>query len=468
MKVLFVFGSHVSYEVFQDSGFLLTADQFKEDVSLSIALRENHKTKSPETKDPSKQEIPTYRFESDSSQEKYFYKMLDFYMIRKRKHSRAFREKLKRRFLGKYKLRSMGVKKYIPYLIVRFRRRDNALLLLAGIPIISNLVFRKLKKRYPYPNELLRLSKTLEPDLIVLITNGAEPSLYEVPLVAKKLKTPWHLIIDNWDNLSSKSVFWEKPDHIYVWGPQHADFAQTIHGIERSKVSNIGTPRITFPKNLPAAVGERTPFLVYVGQQEPYDELSDLRELALICDSQELKLIYRPHPLKHMSNKDKEEISKLIVGKKLILNISENFRQLQDNWATTLKVEIDYLNLNKQQLLNSNVLCVIGPPTSLILESLIYGNPTIVMARDDKMHRTTASMYWNNYPHFGALRENPSVRVARNHQDLVVHLQQCISEEVLPIGVQEAIQYICGEGSERWSLNLIESFLASSEIKRKS
>jgi len=466
LKVLIVFGSHVSYEVFQDSGFLQTAENFKEEVSFSIALRENYKTKSPQVKDQNKQEVSAYRFKSDSRQEKHFYKMLDFYMMRKRKRSRAFRERLKRRFFGKYKLKGMGIRNYIPYLFDRLRRRDNALLLLAGIPIISSLVFWRFKQKYPFPNELLKLGETLNPELIVLMTNGAEPSLYEVPLIAKKLNIHWRLIIDNWDNLSSKSVLWEKPDHIYVWGPQHADFAETIHEIEREKVSQIGTPRIKFPKNHPATVEKKEAIVIYVGQQEPYDEISDLTQLAASCESHELELIYRPHPLKHMSDGEKEEISKMIEENKIILNISENFKQLQDNWVLTAKVNANYSSLNKQQLLSANAMCVVGPPTSLILESLIYGNPTIVMGRDDKMHRTTASVYWNNYPHFKALREIPSVRVAKNHQDLVAHLQECVSGGVLPNSTQEAVEYICGEGSERWSLNLIESFLILSESQR--
>ncbi len=462
-----VFGSHVSYEVFQDSDFLEKLNPFKEDISFAIAVRENHKTMTPQRVHLDKNEVLAHKFESDPQQEKHFYKLLDFNMARNRKRSEAFRHRLNRRILGKFKMKSMGGTRYLSYISQQLRRKDNVLLLTAFIPAVSSVVFSILKRRYPFPVEFFRLCEKLKPDLIILMTNGAEPCIYEVPLVAQKLKLPWHLIVDNWDNLSSKSVFWENPDHIYVWGSQHEDFAKSIHGIESVNVTKIGTPRITFPGNVPSLTSARRPMVVYVGQQEPYDELSDLRYLAGFCSIQKLELVFRPHPLRRFTNQDKRQLNEMIDKGNLILNISENFTLMQDQWPSNLKLWNSISKLNKEELLSCNPTCVIGPPTSLILESLIYRNPTVIIARDDKQHRTTASMYWDSYPHFRVFKEIKSIKVARSHSEMELKVKECMSGEVSFIGIIDAIRYICGEGSENWSRNLITQLLVLSDSQHE-
>ena len=457
----------MSYEVFQDSDLLENLNRFKEDFSFAIALRENHKTMTPQRVHLGKDGGLAHKFESDPQQEKHFYKLLDFNMARNRKLSKAFRHRLNRRILGKFRMKSMGSRKYITYIINQLRRKDNALLLLACIPYVSSIVFFILKRNYPFPVDLFRLCEKLEPDLIILMTNGAEPCLYEVPIVAKKLKLPWHLIIDNWDNLSSKSVFWENPDHIYVWGSQHEDFAKSIHGIESGQITKIGTPRITFPRISSSLTTAKRPMVIYVGQQEPYDEVSDLSFLANLYLDQKLELVYRPHPLRRFTDTDKKQLTKMIDEENIILNISESFTQMQDQWSSNLKLSNPFSKLNKEELLSSNPTCVIGPPTSLILESLIYRNPTVIIARDDKKHRTTASMYWNSYPHFRVLKGIHSIKVARSHHEMETKIKECLSGEVSFLEILDAIEYICGEGSENWSLNLIRKLLVLSNLQHK-
>ena len=59
--------------------------------------------------------------------------------------------------------------------------------------------------------------KKLKPDLVVYPTNAFEPLFQKYQLFVKN-KYKSYFLIDNWDNLSSKSILINQPDYISVWG----------------------------------------------------------------------------------------------------------------------------------------------------------------------------------------------------------------------------------------------------------
>ena len=66
----------------------------------------------------------------------------------------------------------------------------------------------------------------IKPDLVVYPTNAFEPLVSEIPIICKNYKVKSYFLIDNWDNLSSKSILINQPDYISVWGKQTANHAK--------------------------------------------------------------------------------------------------------------------------------------------------------------------------------------------------------------------------------------------------
>ena len=85
--------------------------------------------------------------------------------------------------------------------------------------------------------------KDLKPNLVIYPTNAFEPLVSEIPIICKKLKINSYFLIDNWDNLSSKSILINHPDFISVWGRQTANHARKIQDIPKKKIFICGTPR---------------------------------------------------------------------------------------------------------------------------------------------------------------------------------------------------------------------------------
>jgi hypothetical protein len=255
-------------------------------------------------------------------------------------------------------------------------------------------------------------------------------------------------------------VFWDKPDHIFVWGNHHAEFAKKFHGIPQSKITKIGTPRLTFPTTLETGELKDT-IVLYAGMQPSYDEVSDLEILIDECKKMNYELLYRPHPLRKFTITEKNRIQELANNGNFYLNFSENFRDIRSNILASLNMSTKYLELSKDELLSKNLLCVIATPTSLALEALVYGQQLIVIAKDDKIHKTTAANYWNLYPYFESLKKNKGIRVATNNFEMLRELKSIIGRGESRDDAQSAVSEICKSGKESWAINLLTEIKSS-------
>lgn len=462
MKVLFVFGSSVSLEVFVESETLEKSTKEFPDLQNHLAIRKNLLTKSPEKVKIKEVSVSVHQFTGIKMQEKLFKVMLNFEFIKRRKESVAFSRRMSRKFKGNYQRKFLGRNRYFEILKTNILNPENIILVLGYVPLVAGLIRKALRILYPYPTELDQICKDITPDLIILISNGAEPSLLEVPMVALKNKIPWNLVVDNWDNLSSKTVFWEKPDHIYVWGKHHSETATTFHGIPQRRITEIGTPRINFPA-LPDNPKPQSNIILYAGMQPAYDEVSDLEKLIHECVINNYDLLYRPHPLRKFTSSEKVRIQELAKNKNFYINFSENFKDYRNNILMSLNLNPKYSELTKDNLLSKNLLCVIATPTSLALEALVYDQQLIMVARDDQIHETTASTYWNLYPYFDPLKNEKGIRVVANHSEMLRELKAIIGSGQTKANSRLSVAKICKSGKESWAFNLLNEVQSTSE-----
>jgi len=462
VKVLFVFGSSVSLEVFAESRMLEESSNIFPDLEICVAMRKNLFTKSPEKSQISGVSVNVDQFTTVKAQERLFELMLTFEFINRRKESIAFARRISRKFRGNYQNEFLGRNSNLEFLKTTLRNPENLVFGLGYVPVLSGLIRNSLRFLYPYPAELDALYKKHLPDLMVLISNGAEPSLFEVPKVALKNNIPWHLVVDNWDNLSSKTVFWEKPDHLYVWGNQHSEFATKFHGISQDKISEIGTPRLTFPTLIKDRELQSN-IILYAGMQPSYDEVSDLENLINECVVNNYELLYRPHPLRKFTYAEKSRIQEMAKSEHFYLNFSENFKDHRNNILASLNLNPKYLELSKDELLGKNLLCVIATPTSLALEALVYEQQLIMVARDDKIYKTTAATYWNLYPYFEPLKNDKGIRVATNNFEILRELRAIIGDGQARPDSQPAVNEICKSGKESWALNFLNEIKSASK-----
>ncbi|HZO61951.1 MAG TPA: hypothetical protein VFB35_03120 [Gaiellaceae bacterium] len=93
------------------------------------------------------------------------------------------------------------------------------------------------------PADLVEAVAELGADAVVLVSRctlgGYEA---DVIRIARLLGIPSILLVWSWDNLSSKAVLHEHPDHLLVWNGVQAREAVELHGVEPGRIEIVGAP----------------------------------------------------------------------------------------------------------------------------------------------------------------------------------------------------------------------------------
>ncbi len=220
-----------------------------------------------------------------------------------------------------------------------------------------------------WPSFALSLLKS-RPSIVVIFSGGAFSGIENVCiLICRILRIPSVLIVDNWDNLNSKSIIWSSPNGLGTWGENMENDARVIHGMNPDVVRHTGSAR--FRPNEHEVKSIDGDFIFFAGSGKPLiDELNAVLTIRDCLDEtglQDLNLLYRPHP---MSNLDLGRVRLLLSTKQRIV-LDPSFDDDPDNVFYT-EGPLLYL-----ESLCKNAKVVIAPQSSIIVESLSLGTPVI-------------------------------------------------------------------------------------------
>lgn len=275
-------------------------------------------------------------------------------------------------------------------------------------PLVAPLVHRSLT---PNPG-LSELMKSGNYDMVMFPSSAHEASGSDVIRLGKSLGIPTLALIDNWDNLSSKTVLWDKPTHLAVWGEQTKRQAIKIHGCDETSVHLIGTPRfdsyLAPQKETPQSPGLALPahYVLFVGSAMPFDEISALRALedaltAAHVDPATLRIIYRPHPWQQRRRIPQdfmpEDFTYTELDPQMVGGLDTGSRSAANN--TGFQPDLAYY-----PRLLSNARVVVGPLTTMLFEAALCHRPVLAMAYSDGHHFTTSRRYFS---HFDGLERVP-------------------------------------------------------------
>jgi hypothetical protein len=134
----------------------------------------------------------------------------------------------------------------------------------------------------PHP-ELESALREIRADGVMLVSRIGRNSIeLDVLKVARRLQIPSVLLVWSWDNLTSKAVLNEHPDHMLVWNDIMASEAHVYHGVDPSRIRLVGAPLFDRFFELAEATPDtrqEEPTLLYLGSS-PY--ASD--DESAICD----------------------------------------------------------------------------------------------------------------------------------------------------------------------------------------
>jgi len=100
---------------------------------------------------------------------------------------------------------------------------------------------RDLERVIPADDALVEAIDRLRVDAVLIVSRcllgGPEPDVIKA---ARQLGLPSIMLVWSWDNLSSKAVLNEHPDHLLVWNETQACEAAELHGIQQDRVTVVG------------------------------------------------------------------------------------------------------------------------------------------------------------------------------------------------------------------------------------
>jgi len=290
----------------------------------------------------------------------------------------------------------------------------------------SKIIFPFFKKFYMETtkpnNELENLIIKVKPDIIVVPSQAQCSTDNDIIKLAKINKIKTAFLVDNWDNMSDKSVMWNKPDYIGVWGEQSKMHALEIQNFDEKKITNLGTPRFEhyfFKRNEKLKSHFNFNYILFLGTALEFDEINILKILDnfLVQNSEKFKnykVVYRPHPWR--MSKEKIDLNKF---KNILIDpqVKDSYLKLENSAA--FQPDIDYY-----PSLIQNCDFVVGGLTSMLIESLIFYKKYIVAAFPEKRFNNQNNSL-RYMVHFKELHKVENVSICENKLDLEKELLKC-------------------------------------------
>tara|TARA_B100000902_G_C27309877_1_gene917718 strand:- start:1800 stop:3170 length:1371 start_codon:yes stop_codon:yes gene_type:complete len=301
------------------------------------------------------------------------------------------------------------------------------------LPIINLLNFKNwivgsIIKKIEIPNEIKAfLINEKKIDLILMPSSGLDPITLILDRISKLNKSKKAVLINNWDNLSSKGSFWYKPEFLGVWGYQMKEHAANIQNIPKKNIFITGSPTYTkyFQiRNKKIISPYKCKYFLFFGPALPFDELRVLDNLDKILTNNKkifksIKIVYRPHPFRqHRASEDN-------FFKKKYKNI------ILDNQSKTYYKKNKssfYPALKYYPALIQNSELVIAPLSTMLLESLIFYKKILIIDHEDDYHFTTPKRNLKNFEHLKIIKNNKLFYFSRNLKDMENALIKCFRE----------------------------------------
>ena len=292
---------------------------------------------------------------------------------------------------------------------------------LLGSSILFHPYFAILKSNLKENFKIKEAIKKIQPDLIIFPCSAYDPDGNDIISISKDLKIKTFFLVDNWDNLSSKSIFWIKPDYIGVWGQQSLEHAVNIQGFSNNQIFMLGTPRFNdyFKyRDQPLKSPYDFKYVLFVGTALAFDEPEALKFYEAILEKNKnifpgLKLIYRPHPWRHesmFSSARKIEPNKF---QHIILD-----KQIEGAYKSNNNDESFQPSLDYYPALIGNAEFVTGGLTSMLIEALIFRKLFLGLIHDDQKHFTSMHRVYTSYTHFQGIESMDAVSLCNNLHEL--------------------------------------------------
>ena len=275
---------------------------------------------------------------------------------------------------------------------------------------ISKIFISILKKFLTINKSFEDIINRENPDLVLMPTNGYFSFEVDVEYTLHKLGKKYISLIDNWDNLSTKTILIYKANHYGLWGDQNRIHAQEIQNISPEITTSIGTPRYEIYKNTTSKKLFSFKYVLFVGTSNKFDEFAVLIVLNDIFNKLNtgMKIVYRPHPWR-----ESDEFPDISILNNVILDPQMEKQYLSKSMSSEFQPELDYYTD-----LVGGAEFVIGGFTSMLIEAQLQKKHYVGLAHKEPNYSYSPREWLNAYTHFSELFLLKNLTLIKNLSEL--------------------------------------------------
>ena len=253
----------------------------------------------------------------------------------------------------------------------------------------------------------------IKPDLIILPTKASDTYYFDLKKISDKHKIDLLYLIDNWDNVSAKSVIFSN-QYYGVWGQQSYEQVKKIHKISLKSIFILGSPRFeNFFRLRDTSIKRhyKNKYILFLENTYPREIIS-LKFLDKIVNTfknfNDYKIIYRPHPWRKS-----KELIKIKNYKNVI--IDKQLSQAYKKKDFSFKSQPD---LNYYPSLIKNAEFIIAGPTTMVIESLIFRKKILLLAFKESSHPYSPHNLYKLYEHFKGINKFKNIFLNKSLNNL--------------------------------------------------
>ena len=336
-----------------------------------------------------------------------------------------------------------------------------------GLPIIwsffKKIKYFQLKNR---PNlQLNELISNFKPDVIIhpCVLEGL--FLNDLILITKDKKIPLIVIMNSWDNPSTKRAVIGKPDWLLVWGKQTYNHSLKYMRMSEKNIIKFGSAQFDIYNSIPKynkkqfrkyyGLDNNTNIILYAGSSKGTNEIKHLELINNAIQNDVIKntiIIYRPHPWGHGGRNGHllldQKWTNIIIDKSMI-----NYLKDVKN-GNIYRYLSDYKDTH--QLLYS-VDAVISPLSTILIEAAINGKPSLCFLpySDKSLHFQLD----NELIHFKEFFQNVNFLKAFGYNELIpkiINLNELIKKPNIDVQMKKEANFFVKAFDNSFSIRLNE------------
>ena len=249
----------------------------------------------------------------------------------------------------------------------------------------------------PLP-ELIALLRRINPVFCVMPTSLLDLFCNDVVWACEAADVTCLVLQSGWDNLSSKGLLYWRTPLVGAWGPQSREHASVIQRLPGRRVELLGAPHYECLR--PAAADQVAELrlrlgtapdeklILFGGSFRQFDETATLRVLEKAIATGRLgraRVVYRPHPWRAARRHEDDFFAHTWRHVVFDPDIQDRYQREQAE-AGFIKRHVPMFDMVYLSTLLSAVDAVISPMSTLLIEALIMGKPTMAIAFTDGKH----------------------------------------------------------------------------------